>query len=75
MKKIMEEGLVIIVLLALASCGFQPEVTTKESSAQESSSQVETENLQNDVATEVSRKNPGLRNDFQAGVSFCCQLC
>ena len=54
MKKIMEEGLVIIVLLALASCGFQPEVTTKESSAQESSSQVEKENLQNDVATEVS---------------------
>jgi len=53
MKKIMEEGLVIIVLLALASCGFQPEVTTKESSAQESSSQVEKENLQNDVATDL----------------------
>ena len=54
MKKIMNKGMVIIALLALTSCGIQPEVTKRESASQESSSLLETEKMQNDVETKNS---------------------
>ena len=54
MKKIMNKGIVIIALLALTSCGIQPEVTKRESASQESSSLLETEKTQNDVETKNS---------------------